>query len=78
MLQAIWQQTPESTVFDIAHLQSLTELEVESGLNALMADKIRAKTFARTNLFLVNNVCDAGHELVEMLRAAARKPVVYV
>jgi len=68
--QALWQETPDSVVLGELHGSSLLGDEAKSGLNALLAARIRNKTWdvSRVNFVECNNVCDGGAELLAALR----------
>lgn len=67
-IQSIWQESVPSVVIGVAHLSSLLNDEKKSGLNALMAEKIKAGVFEHISYFEVNNVCDNGPQLLDALR----------
>lgn len=67
-LQALWQESTASVTIGIAHLSSLLIDEQKSGLNAMMAQKIKDGAFEHISLFEVNNVCDQGPQMLEALR----------
>jgi hypothetical protein len=74
--QCIWQETPDSVVVGELHGSSLLLDEARSGLNALLAQWITGGggarpewNVSRIGLVEVNNVCNGGLQLLQVLRA---------
>lgn len=71
--QALWQESAESVVVGELHGSSLLQDEQRSRLNSLLAQSIASGAWPPDpqqplNLVEVNNVCDAGEELLYALR----------
>lgn len=68
--QALWQETTDSVAIGELHLSSLLLDESRSTLNALVTERIKNKTLdsSRINMVEINNVCDGGLALLEVLR----------
>ena len=65
--QALWQESADSVVIGTLRNSSLLRDEAESGLNAVLAQQVRAKRWAAMGLLEVNNVCDGGSDLQKAL-----------
>lgn len=65
-VQALWQETTSSVVVGELHFSSLLGDEKASGLNQLLAQRIKAGAMDVSGLGMleVNNVCDSGLELL--------------
>ena len=66
--QALWQEGADSVVIGTLRDSSLLRDEEESGLNALLAQQVRARRWPAVGLLEVNNVCDGGADLLKALR----------
>lgn len=69
--QAIWQETTASVVVGETHGSNLLQDEVRSGLNWLLADRLTGGAWKSPHLGMleVNNVCDGGNHLRDVLLA---------
>jgi hypothetical protein len=71
-VQALWQETAASVELGTLALSSLIDDEKRSALNKLLTTRISsgAMNISRLGLLEVNNVCDAGPDLLKAMRAA--------
>lgn len=68
--QAIWQETDESVIVGELYNSSLLADETRSSLNALVTGRILsgALNSSRINMVEVNNICNGGLQLLQVLR----------
>jgi len=73
-VQALWQETHRSVEVGLLHGSSLLNQESWSGLNRLVAGRIRAGEVdvRRLGMLEVNNACDSSHEIVAAIREQRR------
>lgn len=62
-----WQSSAQSVVLGTLHNSSLLQDEARSGINAWLADSIRAGMMKNLNLLGVDNVCDGGREIQQAI-----------
>eukprot|EP01031_Cornospumella_fuschlensis_P025438 gene25438-30717_t len=68
MVQAHWQSSVSSVAKGTLHRSSLLLDESKSGVNAYVAQQIRAKAYPNMGLLEVDNVCDGGSEILQAIR----------
>ena len=66
--QALWQEGADSVVIGTLRNSSLLRDEYESGLNALLAQQVRARRWPKLGYLEVNHVCDGGPDLLKAIR----------
>jgi hypothetical protein len=66
--QALWEESTASVVIGELHLSSLLNDEVKSEMNKMVAGYIRDGRWANINQIELNNVCDAGPDVLAALQ----------
>ena len=69
--QALWEETAESIAVGTLHFSSLLKDESKSQLNSLLVERITSGVWnvSKINMVEINNVCDGGVALKQVLDA---------
>lgn len=67
MAQAHWQQSALTISLGTLHNSSIVHDELQSGVNKWLAEKIDEKAFSNLNMIEVDNVCDGGIDVYNVL-----------